>query len=803
MVLVSFTSTYEALARLSTVMASTVKWELVLTNTSSSNPMPTALGPHPFTEPVKDLNSLTEGLVRSGCVKDYVAVAGYVLTVSGCSGGRCGLLQALNGTEFLVIEGAGIESYVALPARFLQSPADALRILNLKVGEVNATFLERVEDVLSYVGPGYVQSNMRGYAFRYSRQVPPLVLVAPPGRASAALEDAVHAFLNASRECGCVVKAYYVAPTAVVDLDPGKYVNPASVTATYRNILEVGRELGKEVGVTRHYMTFEDGNLLTYSYVERGARFAVLFTLSLPLLIVALTTQYIVDSAVLTSRKALGLLRLRGLKPSKLKAWMAELAVVGGGAGVLASYVITALAWPSHTSAAEVLADPYVAAVAFASSGLMLAYASARSYRTAMQLLPREAIKTELAPEDLLSPMKVGVWGWVSLGVSALFIGEGLTGFSAQAYLISNPTSQLPTSALIGLVILSLIELVLRPFTPIFLAFGAGKAAGVHLEALIGRVWEAFGGYVGLTSKAVTSLLKRRTASIVMLAVFSVTILTQALGSAAYTQTLFSTAAQASVGSEYVAVKHLLLLNPSSAGRELNEFLRSMQGFPGAAVAVIPLSEGGGRSLNALIIMNPDEFLKTTYWFREWGIEEGFADLVRKVEGGGEILIYGSGGPSRKMTLKTFPTETLVGEAVISGHVKGFPGAPNLGLRSGDVIAGPWLLEKVASVEGGGNASAPHLIWVTLAFFTRDGGVAEELRGEGFRVLSLEQLKSSPTYRLLKELTQYLSPSEVASGAITALSLVVAAAVAWAVGRESSRLHLLLRLRGVGRGDVV
>jgi len=644
--------------------------------------------------------------------------------------------------------------------------------------------------------------------------------------------DTVLRLLNAMRDasikyCGGVpsVKFSYVA--ALVDLKPGTYLNPTSISASITAAKAVIKDLGSKAGFKLVSTYPMERKLSAFTGLESFMRVGIVFGLVPVALMLIAAIPSVSESAILSVRRVLALVRLRGASPSRLKRWIWVATLSSGAVGFLiacgASWIISGIAYGSYSLALDVLSDPVFLAASVVLTVITLSYLAWKAGKVAATLPPKESLKTTLTPEALLEPLKMGKFGWFCLIIGLYFVVTGFAGFSAQTALMSAFTSgHASLGTVIGLIILATIESILKPFAPVMLAYGFAKLVTVHYDAVVGKVMSAAtsGGKYGLVAKGLAMVMRRRAAATMMLTVFALTLMTQALILTTASQSVLNTSVAASVGAEVLGIKQVFSAWPSSAISALKKAPGVREGWSAAA-----LGWDGEASINntvfdvgVIIVPNPNELLRNTYWYPEWGVSKPFDDALKTLKPGEALYVA-----PRQATFLSAGRSLSVGERVsvcvdvecrvkisnvkIVGVVRGFPGKPYLAPSSvgrAAVVLGPWAIKALnesvhKSVTGGEQLLYPVF---RVVVFTMNSSKASVLVNRGYNVVKLRDVTSSPQYRLTELIFGESTSSLAEASVILALSTAVAVMVAWTVSKEVGKVYVLLRLRGVGLGGL-
>jgi len=829
-VIMIFAGIYSSVIRIyrySSSISSSIKWEVEV-----ANPPPKQFYEKAGKSTLIELTEIAsknvaltyEKLRKSGIVKD--ALVAQALNIQLVSGNYTYISTSeaipprqtiQQGISFLVVEGINTSGCLTLPPPINQGRNYTnVSVFGIPCRVANKNQIQRIYDLLTY-GSNIEITQISLHAtstttFGTGLNPLPYVIITNPSGAKALMDDLIQHFpnnlsasLNLSKSR---IRVAFSMVVALIDLKPSAYLNPASVSATYQALSNMSEKLRNYLGFT--YVSLPEATKLqVFTEVESFIRFGLVFSLIIPLIAVFIAVPYTAESGVLAVRKTLGLTRLRGARNKILKYWFIKSAIifalVGYVLGIVSLFLLGYFGgYPSV--AYEVLGDPFFQGFTLAALTFTLGYLVYKSIRTSHKVSPTDAVKTQLTDEVLLEPMKVGWWGWFSIFFGLLFVFEGLSGWSAGRALTTFSSGSPSIGLLVGLVILFMLEASLRPFAPILLAYGFSKLTATYIDQLMEGLSKVFKGGVALAAKSITSLIKRRSVAVTILLVFSVTLLAQSFTSAASLTSSINTATAASVGAKYLGVKDVYFSNLSAIPQLVSSYEKELRGNSSLIIsfpAVIQLSRDSiSRYSSVIVIPNLTGFLRSTYNYEGWGVESGFSNLITQLSGDRNTIVYSL---SEKVNPSSIQVESFA-QGLIKlcevnnvGHVKGFPGLPAAGLSNsyyeGVVIAGPWLLKLLGSQAFNKTGT----IDVKLIVYTSSPSLADQLAQEGFRVTSLKKLTSSPQYLLFKDLTLSQTLPLITSLTILALSVTVAGVIAWSVSAESSRMYLLLRIRGVSK----
>jgi len=517
---------------------------------------------------------------------------------------------------------------------------------------------------------------------------PPYVIVASPARAREVMDHLLSILERYNRSStlgGFSLEARYSMIVAIVDLKPSTYISPVSLRASYNALRDASERLREFLGFTYVSLTKSAMRLQAFTSIEPFVRLGSVISLIIPLIAVFIAIPSTAESGVLTLRRSLGLARLRGLRGRELKYWFIKssliFAIIAYLVGI-SSVILLSYFGRYPKESLNILGDPIIEGFTAGSITVILIYLVKRPVRTSYSITASEAVRTQLADEALLEPLKTGWWGWFSIFSGLLFVVEGLTGWSAGKVLMSTVPGQLSIGLYIGLVVLFMFEASLRPFAPVLLAYGFAKLTASHIDQLIGWLSRFFGGATALAAKALTSLIRRRSVAVAILLIFSLTLMAQSITSASRMSTSITSASEASVGAKYLGVKNLYASNLSSIPKIVSyysKYLNSNSSLILTFMSPVTFSDGLTHYVDIIVIPDTGGFIKSTYWFRGWGVEEGFSRLVEGLHSDHNVLVYSVSG---RVNASSINALTLNGSRVrlfdvrTVGHVRGFPGLP-------------------------------------------------------------------------------------------------------------------------------
>ncbi len=632
-----------------------------------------------------------------------------------------------------------------------------------------------------------------------------------------------------------------ISPGAVaVALRPESYVNPASAQATIENLHKVADDLGKEAGAAVVSTYRADMKISDYQTFENIARLMIVFGLIPPILIVLIATNPIAESIILSMRKQVGLLRLRGAGPGMLKKEFLITTAVTGVIGFAAGAALTLIAAyavfgeSGHAVAVTTLSDPVIIAIAAVLTGIVLGYTARKARRIIAELSPSEAIKTTLTPEELLKPLKVGGLGWFSIIVGLYFVITGYIGWSASSALLNYMAGASGTpniGLLIVLIILAMIEGVLKPFAPILLAYGIAKYVAVNYDKIMERV--ARSGVLGeftFVGKGLIGVMRRRVTAILVLTIFTVSVLAQTYIATTANETLMSSAMVTSVGNKYGAFLDLRM-NSSEGIREITQYLGGLG--CGAYIGVQSMLGPDPEIITAMLVIVPDPeiLLSNTAWFPDWSRPDPFDVAIRRI-GDSDVMFLskeatGIGskrfGIGNTTTLRSWITNASI-NVTIAEKTDGFPGygllsaslpqgMPTISPTHGSynvVIAGPEMasrLEEAGFLEPGSRIrlvvmSDDNATLASCVESIKEASSRLGMKPVGEAYVSVDDLKITDII-IGGSLTMAQSMLSITQ-AVILMGLAVAFSVilSWSVTKEVIRVYLLLRVRGASAKDI-
>ncbi len=814
-VLIAFLPSFTLMSKITNDLAGIVKWELVLSNSTvgqaeAIQQMGTqALGVH---EVVIDVKELSSRLNASGIVRDSVIAEGYIVVFKGANLSRnYRMVYDLNGTQVLVVDGLGSSAYVVWSARYLPNSSRILKELHLRNANLSDAEAIRLKELIMY-------SSELPSTYTHTYTGAPLIIAVNSRDAESMIPELVKELLSLASPSGARAYLYRVGPVLLIDLKPQSYITPTSLTSTYMRVQSVGEALAKQLHLRNFYTPEIDEKLGTLLSMEPLTKYIIAFTLVIPVTALAVGAGPLAESAVVSTRRYMSLLRLRGLSSQIFRRWIALTTPIYVITGFLIA-AITLLALSAlggdEASSVRILLDPYVVASALIASLIAQSLMSRKTARLYEVLSPQEAMRNIFqgrVPSDI---SRIGKTVWVSLALGTAFILEGFTGASASGLLANAPVGGIPAGAVVLLVILALIEFFLKPFTPILIAYGAGALLGAYMgwiAGLLGRVI----GRVDLQKvvKALAALTGRRSGVVALLTIFSVALLIQSFMAQSSMQGSIHMALQTSIGAPVSGMRTYSLTSIEELPELASQLASATDGNGAVLLSLNMLSESKIKNssiVNVVILLDPGKFLRTAYWIDGWGLGGSFRDCIMSVTREGVATAYvdyttRSGSLSSRALLKTLPLGLPLANVTVKGFVNGFPAAPQLNARRGaTLIVGPWIindfikLEKAASLNVG---EQPTVFQVRAVILSRDPSIIPMLEGEGFTVKSLEEIESSPRFNSLVDLVSAYA-GVMPSTAVYGLSILASTLIAWSVGRESFKTQVLLRIRGLRRGKVL
>ena len=827
MVLVGVYSSTVRIYSYSSAIASSIKWEVELvkaptnelfkeaTNSTLKNLVNTASG---------NVASAYKKLMKSGMIKD--ALVAQAINIGITNRSRRSIVNessklpntsiAYQGIAFWVVEGVNKSNCFILPT-FVSGGKNLTRILDLNCSVASERQLHRINALLMYgssielttVSPRIASETtfMTGLA-----PSTPYVIVTNPSRAQEVMNELIQwiqrRFSSSLSSGNSSVEVRFSMTVALVDLKSATYLNPASMSATYKALIEISDKLRRSLGFNYASLPEAGRKLQVFSQIESFLRIGSMLSLIIPLIAVFVSVPSTAESGILSVRRSLGLIRLRGLRSKALKQWFIKSSILFGISGYIigaGSIIILSYLGSYPQAAYDILRDPFIEGFTVTAIALALGYLAHKSINTSYKVTPAEAVKTRLTDEALLEPVKTGWWGWFSVISGLFFVAEGLAQWSAGMALPSMASRPSSIGLLIALIVLFMFEASLRPFAPVLLAYGFAKLIAAHIDRLMEGLSSVFKGAVALAAKSITSLIRRRSVAVAILLIFSVTLMTQSITSTAYMTSTINTATKASVGAEYLGIKDMYLSNLSLMHEVVSNYGKMLDGH-GVMILTFPafvlFNNSITRYINVIIIPNISNLLRNTYWCNGWGTESSFKNLIKELSTDHNVAIYSSSKGVNASSIRVLTSGAgmvKLCDVKTVGHVTGFPGLPVMGLSNkyyeGVVLAGPWIIELMRNSP----INRVENIRVKIIVYTSSRSLADRLASNSFRITSLKSLESSPEYLLFKDLTISQTLPLITSLALMALSVAVAAVIAWSVSAESSRMYILLRIRGVSK----
>ncbi len=631
-----------------------------------------------------------------------------------------------------------------------------------------------------------------------------------------------------------------LSPAAIaVSLKPEAYVNPASAQATLERLHRIAGELGEKVGASVVSTYRADNEIRGYQMFESIARLMMVFGLVPPILIVLIAANPIAESIILSMRKQVGLLRLRGASPGMLRKEFAVTTALTGVAGFIAGAgvtyaVVAAVFGSSGPSIAEVtLTDPVILAITALFTGVVLAYTARKARKVIAELPPTEAIKTTLTPEELLKPLSVGGLGWFSIIVGLYFVITGYLGWSATTAMLNymmNPSGPPNIGLFILLVILAMIEGVLKPFAPILLAYGIAKYVAVNYDKIMERV--ARSGVLGeltFVGKGLIGVMRRRVTAILVLTIFTVSVLAQTYIATTANETLMDSALLTSLGNNYGAYLDLRM-NSSTGIGGLTQYLASTG--CGAYIGLqVSIRSGTGTPTAVLIIVpDPESLLENSAWYPSWSRPDPFDAALKRLSDTEVMLLsqkpmmFGTKklGIGNTTSISSWVTNASLNVTIVE-ETDGFPGyglistSPSQGVAiispsgiSNIVVAGSSMagrLERAGFLNAGSRIRVVVMgdDNVTVASCVgeikeRAGEFSMEPVSEGY--LNVGDLEISDTFFGSTITIAQSSLSITQAVILIGLAVAFSVILSWSVTKEIIRVYLLLRVRGASATDI-
>lgn len=836
MILSAFLTSAMAFSGMATYLADSVRWEVILAKGGLSEEIVSVgevITLDDIVSLLPSMNSTYTIIKSTGYARDTAIIKGIYLEIWATSPNLNETCLAASQTSgsvgFLIVKGLNLSTPYAIWIATIGEGnwTKYGELLGLSYVPVSSEVANELDNMINY-GSTVIITEQTGFmvatkSFSTGLRKPVFYVVVRAEDADEVLIPAMQKLIKVAESCGMNTEIVASWTIAFVDLKPSLYVNPASIQATMSRINSIANELQGVTGYDVAYTPEAEQKLGMFVAFESFMRFGIVMGLVPAVMAVMAATPSMAESAILSVRRAIGLIRLRGIPGRKLKTWLLLSTFVAGLAGIALSFGVFVVIGQAVTGgnlnvAMSVITDAFIMISTIVAAGITLTYLGWKALKVAYSISPNEAVKTVLAPESLLEPVKMGKLGWFSLTAGLYFVITGFAGFSAQVALIKVFSSGEPPNIglIIGLVILAGIEGFLKPFSPILLAYGFAKLVTAHYEKVMGALMTKVfkGSKYGLAAKGLASAMRRRGNAVVMLTIFSMAIITQAFISTAYMTSATETATLGSVGAEIFASKDTYVHSFSELATIIENISSDYQGKVAVVATFDMLMRYTSQSVEytdhvfIVVVNDPDNLLLNTYWFNEWGDNKPFKELLREVAKDGKALIV------RTPTVFSFhqaeikegtETElesydgTSVTNVTIVGSSRGFPGKPLISIGERGLVVGPWFIEKARS---GGLGESPFGYIVRIGVYSMDPAIADALREDGFRVVTKETVTENPGYKLTTMLFSSSSTDLVSSTVILALTAVVAGLVAWTVSREIRRVFVLLRVRGVTSGGV-
>ncbi len=616
-----------------------------------------------------------------------------------------------------------------------------------------------------------------------------------------------------------------------IDLKTESYFNPASIQGSLENARVVAHDLRDSLGLARLTNEPLQEVLGRYQIFETTFRISSVTSVVPAFVALVLVLQPISEMLVLSVRRVFGLMRVRGISRRVVRKWFYGVllfSLVGGLClGLLASYVLAISYFRLH-SPMQVLLDPVILIVLAVLLAIELLILARKISRVSSGIPPAETLKTTLVPESLLEPMKMGIFGWFSVGVGLYFIITGITSYSASRILATSlidGSGDINVVLIVLLVIGALIESLLKPFAPAIAVYGFVKLYMINHE----KFWDLLHKSVlskstlALPSKSIALTIRRRVAPVLVLLAFSTSVMTQTVLYGDSMSALIDSATRASAGSNYLLRKSLIIyLTNNTHNTTLRELLNAnhyvlniiSRNYENTSIILVLSPIGVFKSDSTLIasvgdlaiVLNPDTFLQNTYWYNEWSLRGNLSNSFKEIS-------------LKNKTIAVFNRRFLTDFKNVSVHLTrlrrpysspptdsfsfevidvwvSFPGGQYL-THPTALIAGDWMLDVPNLTESLLDIGS-NFIALAIYAYSLSKADAEELISEGFMLVeSLEDLENDPLVRVARSLMTSAGGSSGTYVIFMLLSAGIAAIVAYVVAVETSKTALLMRVRGL------
>ena len=613
----------------------------------------------------------------------------------------------------------------------------------------------------------------------------------------------------------------YATIVLLIDISELSYLNPISISSSIDKIIELTDDIERDL--SNYKVVIGNGEVISklnkITMFESISRVALVMGMIPALIMLIIVSRSIIESAILSMRRYVALAKLRGVNPRKFSLWILYSAILWVIMGIGLAYLCTILIsriliienWNLLIS--SIFSDPIIIGGVIALSTIIIVVVMHKYSTTISKLPPIEAVKTTIAPEELLGKERIGAGTLILLALGLYHVVSGLLGFSASSYLAKYGAELMQNFVvLIVLTILAMIEGFTKPFAPAFYAYSIAKILSAKSDKVLkvlNRVVSALSGKLEIAVKGLILLKKRRFKSILMLIIFSLSILIGSYLSSTSSYTLLDSATIISIGSDYHALKSFdNLTSALEVSKHIDKYDKCTTIIELHGSYTIQQEVEIPRGITLLIIMNINKYLNNTYWTESLGIEKDFSHIIRNLSKEKSIAlidnkeltpfasrVINSIESSNRLALCI--SDICVNEAVeVIGKLSFIPGF----ISKGDVVVvtGPWILNKVSKGK---------YIYTTLHIFCKNSkseDISSDLERMGFSIISKEKVISSSDYKIFSCLiSMAVAISLPQSLVLIGLSIVLSGFISWSASKEVSKIYLLLRIRGARSRDIL
>lgn len=500
-------------------------------------------------------------------------------------------------------------------------------------------------------------------------------------------------------------------------IDKEAYVNIYSVDDSLRRLKSICSKVVKvvreEVEADVDYSVANVENALrTLQMQGMIIRFALVFGNIPAFIIVFIATRKLVEVLVISIRRYVGLLRLRGLPPKKLVNYMTRSLsvwiVVGAFAGLAIAILVTSffVSLSELGSIFTMIISDYITTMVYIALAIAIPLIAAWRGFTVVRNLPlTEIVKPTRIIEDVVLREKLGTGSLIALILGCYFVISSLIGFSPSRVLMEGGPS-LPVVVVIVLVILTIIDSFLMLFGPPLFIYGISKLVVSKPEIL----YVATSKLASLVTRKYATLIGRlamlRSRRVAVALLFLLMTFSTLISSGITTQSYANYFSKVSLylsGSDILASKPLNIHNITEELRISDELVRGLgNDLTTSKIYMLMLRgriniECGDRSILSgysplVVIEDPNAFIESSYSLSDIGygfdfikvMREGTKGLMifyRKFAGGTRLTdpyedLNVSRGESLRLSVDVGEgmNKTLINEFRFIGFIAGFPG---------------------------------------------------------------------------------------------------------------------------------